>query len=148
MNLAHQKRIAAEMLKCSEKRVWFDAEQLEDISRAITKSDIRGLIAIGAIKEKPIKGISKFRVRHNAAQRRKGRRSGHGSRKGAKGARSPRKRAWITQIRTLRKLLRHLREKELLTSATYQDLYLKSKGGFFRSKAHIKLYMKEHGLLK
>ena len=38
--------------------------------------------------------------------------------------------------------------KEFIEKKTYQKLYLKAKGGFFRNKRHIKLYLEEYGLLK
>ena len=44
--------------------------------------------------------------------------------------------------------MKYLREKEIIEKKVYRDLYLKSKGGFFRSKRHLKLYIDEHGLKK
>jgi len=44
--------------------------------------------------------------------------------------------------------LKDLRDKDLVTKKDYHELYLKSKGGFFRSKRHIKLYLEEHRLIK
>jgi len=148
MNLRLQKRLAADVLKCSEKRVWLDQDRLEDIKEAITKLDIRSLIVDGAIKEKPVKGIAKFRARKLALQKRKGRRKGVGSRKGRKTARLPRKDAWIGRIRMQRRFLKELREKGLVSTADYHSLYRKAKGGFFRSKRHVKLYIEEHRLIK
>ena len=40
MNLNLQKRLAANVIGCSEKRVVFDPSRLEDIKEAITKTDI------------------------------------------------------------------------------------------------------------
>ena len=73
MKLRIQKRLAAQILKCSEKRILFDSSRLDEIKEAITKADIRGLIAIKAITKKPVKGISKVRVRKRKRQRSKGR---------------------------------------------------------------------------
>ena len=70
MMLKLQKRLAADVLGCSEKRVLFDQDRLEDIKEAITKLDIRSLIADGTIREKPIKGISRARARKTALQKR------------------------------------------------------------------------------
>ena len=44
MKVNNQKRLAAQLLKCSEKRIRFDPDKLSDIKEAITKIDIRGLI--------------------------------------------------------------------------------------------------------
>ena len=63
VKLKLQKRLAASILGCSEKRIVFDTDRLEDIKEAITKLDIRSLIADKAIKAKPIKGVSRVRAR-------------------------------------------------------------------------------------
>jgi len=148
MKLKLQKRLAASVLKCSEKRVWLDTSRLEDIKEAITKADIRSLISEGVVKEKLMRGISRGRARKTAIQKRKGRRRGAGSRKGKSTARLPKKLAWIRKIRIQRRLLKALKDKNLITKADYYMLYLKAKGGFFRSKRHIKLYIEEHELIK
>jgi len=148
MKFKVQKRLAAQVLKCSKKRVIFDVDNLEDIKEAITKVDIGSLIKQGVIKERPIKGISKFRTRKNKIQKRKGRQSGAGSRKGKKTARLPKKRIWINKIRIQRRFLKELKDKKVIVTKDYFDLYNKSKGGFFRSKRHIKVYLEEHKLIK
>jgi large subunit ribosomal protein L19e len=148
MKLKLQKRLAAELLKCSKKRISLDTARLDDIKEAITKADIRSLISEGTIKRKPAKNISRGRARKIATQKRKGRRKGLGKRKGKKTARLPKKEAWMDRIRTQRRFLKELKEKGIIPSLTYQQLYMKSKGGFFRSKRHIKLYIEEHDLVK
>lgn len=146
MNLALQKRIAAKILKCSEDRVWFNPSSLEDIKEAITRQDIRLLIKKGAIKKKQKKGISKVRSKKKKLQKKKGRQKGHGSRKGKKTARLPKKEAWMMKIRAQRKVLRMLKEKNLLDEKTYRRLYRKATGGVFRSKKHLMLYINDHNL--
>ena len=147
MKLVVQKRLAAEIMKCSPKRVWFDEEKLADIKEAITRADLKSLINSGLIMEKPQKSISKVRARARKIQKAKGRQKGAGRRKGKKTARLPKKTAWKNKIRVQRELLKSLREKGNITSQVYQKLYSKSKGGFFRSKRHIKIFIKEQGLL-
>ena len=148
MNLSVQKRLAADVLKCSPKRVYFVPERVADIKEAITKADIRGLIAEGLISEKQEKGVSRARAKHKADQRRKGLQRGPGKRKGKKTAIVPRKEAWMAKIRSQRIFLKELREKGLLEQSSFKALYRKSKGGFFRNKRHIKIYMNEHDLVK
>ncbi len=143
-----QKKLASQILKCSKNRIWFDPTSLDEIKEAITKVDVRSLINQGTIKRKPIIGISKFRARKRKEQRKKGRQKGHGSRKGKKTARLPKKKAWIGKIRIQRIFLRSLRDKKLIDVATYRSLYRKCSGGFFRSKRHIKVYIEEHELIK
>ena len=144
--LKTQKRIAASVLKCSPKKVTFDVTRLSDIKEAITKEDIKTLIKDGLIKRIRSNEQSRVRARVRAVQRSKGRQRNAGSRKGRATARLPRKRKWIGKIRRQRELLSELRENKSLLQKDYRDLYRKSKGGFFRSKRHIELYITEHGL--
>jgi len=142
-----QKRLAAQILKCSSKRIRLDKDRMEDIKKAITKADIKSLIAEKAIKRKPIKGISKFRIRKRKEQKRKGRHRGYGSRKGTKNLRLGKKRRWINLVRAQRVLLRSLKDKGLINKKSYRELYLKVNSGFFRNRRHIKLYIEEQNLL-
>lgn len=148
MKLKVQKRLAAAVLKCSPKRVWFDEERLSDIKESITKQDLKGLIAEGTIRLKPVKSISQGRARKKKIQKSKGLQKGHGSRKGSSHAGNPKKTEWMKKIRVQRRFIKLLREKQLVDRKTYQQLYLKAKGGFFRSKRHIKIYLDEHNLVK
>lgn len=143
-----QKRIASEILKCSQKRVHFDPDKASDVKEAITKADIRGLIKQGIIKAKPVKGVSRVRSRKIKVQKRKGRQKGSGSRKGKFSARAKPKKVWMNTVRAQRKFLKDLKSKDLLVPGGFWDLYRKSKGGFFRSVRHIKIYMSEKGLVK
>jgi large subunit ribosomal protein L19e len=148
MNLSSKKRIAAQLLKCGEHRVKFDTSELQSIKEAITKSDIRALIKDKTIKKKKETGVSRSRARKILKQKRKGRRSGPGRKSGTHKARLPKKVEWMNKIRTIRDLLKNLREKDVINPKTYRSLYLKSKGGFFRSRRHVKLYIEEHSLGK
>ncbi len=143
MKLDNQKRLAAQILKCSEKRIKFDPDRLSDIKESITKADIRNLIKDKAIIKIAITGVSGVRTRKRLIQRRKGKQKGPGSRKGSRGARIPRKREWMNRIKAQRGLLKRLKDKKIIDKKLYRDLYLKAKGGFFRSKRHIRLYLEE-----
>lgn len=148
MKLKLQKRIAADVLKCSPYRVSFNTEKLSEIKEAITKSDIRGLVKRKIISEKPVKGIAKFRARKIKAQKRKGRQRGVGSRKGKTTARENPKKSWMNRIRAQRKFLQELKTKGLITTRDFGLLYNKAKGGFFRSTRHIKIYATEQSMFK
>lgn len=148
MRLTVQRRLAASIMGCSEKRVWFDTERLSEIKESITKADIRSLIIKGLVQERPKKNISRGRANEHQAQRRKGRRRGQGSREGTRKARLPKKEVWVNSIRKQRAFLKTLREGKHLSTTDYQALYRKAKGGFFRSKRHVKLYLEEHGMVK
>lgn len=148
MQLKIQKRLAAQILKSSKNDIWLDSNRLDEIKEAITKADIKSLIKDKAIKAKKIRGISRYRARKRNLQKSKGRRRGPGSLKGSKGARLSKKRGWINHIRVQRVFLQNLRDKGVIDKSSYRPLYMKSKGGFFRSKRHIKIYMQEHGIIK
>ena len=148
MRITVQRRLAASILKCSPKRIWFDQDKLDEIKESITKQDIKSLIAAGTVRMKPEKGVSRGRARHIMRQKSKGLRKGSGSRKGKKTARLSKKEGWMKKVRIQRGFLKELKAKALLTTANFRQLYRKSKGGFFRSKRHIKLYLDEHQLVK
>ena len=148
MKLKIQKRLAAQILKSSKSNIWLDSGRLDEIKEAITKADVKSLIKDKAIKGKKIRGISRFRIRHANKQKSKGRRKGPGSKKSGVNARISKKRRWINHVRTQRSLLKHLRDKKVIEKSSYRLLYMKSKGGFFRSKRHLKMYMEEQGIIK
>ena len=147
-DLRNQKRMAAELLKCGVNRVWMDQDRLEEIAKAVTKEDIRLLIKGKAIKGRQIKGISSGRKKYAEKQKEKGRRRGHGSRKGAKYARLPKKERWIKTIRPIRTYLRSLRDEKQIDKTTYRRYYRKAKGGEFRSKHHLRTHMVSDGIIK
>ncbi|MBP2172115.1 50S ribosomal protein L19e [Methanococcus voltae] len=147
MDVSTQRRIAANILDCGIDRVWVDPENLEKVKLAITKDDIRALVKDGIIVKKQEKGISSARKKKIQEQKRKGKRKGQGSRKGAKGARTPKKEKWMNTIRPLRRMLKEMREDEKIERTQYRKLYRMAKGGAFRSRNHMKLYMKDHGIL-
>jgi len=146
MDLKLQKRIAAKILKCSPQRVKFQEGALEEIKEAITRMDIKRLISRGIIYKEQAKGISSVRKKKNKEQKKKGRRKGPGSRKGKKTARMPKKEAWMMRVRAQRKLIKILKQEEYIDAKTYRLLYRKIKGGTFRSKRHVLLYIHDHEL--
>lgn len=143
-----KKILAAKILKTSKKKVKFAADALEDIKKAITRSDMRGFIAVKSISSSRSNQHSRAGARKIKVQKKKGRRKGKGSKKGAKYSVVSRKQSWVSRIRVQRDFLKMLREKELISKKDYRILYGKSKGGFFRNKRHIKLYLTEHHLIK
>jgi len=140
-DLRNQRRMASDILKCGNKRVWMDHDRIDEIAKAVTKDDVRILINGKAIKSKQIKSISKGRKRYVAQQKQKGRRKGHGSRKGAKYARKTKKEKWIQTIRPIRAYLKQLRDEEKITANIYRKYYSKAKGGEFRSKQHLESHL-------
>jgi large subunit ribosomal protein L19e len=148
MNLKNQRRVAAQLLKCGENRVWIDPNRSEDVSDAITRGDVRTLIFSGAVAAKQKKGISRARTNYVKAQKAKGRRRGQGSRRGRKGARKPSKEVWMQTIRPIRRKLKELRDSGKIDTSTYREYYLKAKGGVFKSRPHLESHLKAEGILK
>jgi large subunit ribosomal protein L19e len=147
-DLRNQRRMAASILKCGINRVWMDHDRIDEIAKSVTKDDIRILIKGKAIKSRQMKGISRGRKKFNSKQKKKGRRRGQGSRKGAKYARFPRKKQWISTIRPIRIFLRSLRDDNKISKNYYRKYYRKSKGGEFRNKHHLRSHLISDGIMK
>ena len=147
-NLSLQKRLAAEILGVGESRIWIDPEAIDTVVDAITREEIRRLIHDGVIKVKPVHGNSRARWRIRHEQRKKGRRRGHGKRKGYKSARLDPKRDWMNRIRKMRRFLRYLRDHNIIDRRTYRRLYRLAKGGMFKNLSSLKHYLKEHGIVE
>jgi large subunit ribosomal protein L19e len=120
MDLKYQKRVAAELLKCGESRVWIDPNRAEDVADAITRSD----------------------------QKAKGRRRGQGSRRGRKHARKPSKETWMQAIRPIRRRLRELRDGGTIDTGTYRKYYMQAKGGVFKNRSHLDSHLRSEGVIK
>ena len=121
-------------------------ENIDDVDTAITREEIRKLIHEGIIKPLPKRGVSRGRARVVHAKKKKGRRSGPGSRTGSPRARVSRKEAWMSKIRALRKKLRELKTSRIITESNYRKLYKMAKSGRFVSVADLVRYLKAHEL--
>jgi large subunit ribosomal protein L19e len=148
MNVTAQKRMASEILKCGLHRVYIEPNYVDEVNMAITREDIRNLIQQGIIKKRQKIGISKYRTNLNRLRKKRGRARGFGKRKGVAGARHPSKRAWINTIRPLRRELKQLRDTGKIERKVYRKMYLRAKGGSFKSVATLQRYLKEQKLIK
>lgn len=147
MSLRTQRRLASSIMKVGENRVWIDPTRTDDASLAIRREDVKKLINEGAIRALPKTGVSKGRARMLHIKKKKGLRRGPGSRKGAKHAIIPKKKAWMLMVRRLRAYSRGLRSRKLINQKTYRMIYRMTKGAFFKSTAQIDSYLDEHKLL-
>lgn len=149
-NFTIQRKLAAKVMKCGVKRVWIadNPSVHEKVEEAVTRDDIRELVRFNGIQKIQKKGVSRGRARATADQKKKGRRKGHGSRKGAKNARTPKKRLWINTIRPIREELRTLRDDGRIDRSAYRKYYMRSKGGMFRSRAHLRSHLVSDGVLR
>ncbi|MEM3437185.1 MAG: 50S ribosomal protein L19e [Nitrososphaerales archaeon] len=137
MNVSNKKAMAAKVLNVGISRVRIDPNNLERVADAITRDDIRNLIKEGIIWVEPAKGVSRGRAKKKKVQKKK-RGRGSGSKKGAIGARLPRKRLWVTKVRAMRSYLKKAKEKGDITSDMFNKIYLQIKGGQIRSIKHLK----------
>lgn len=145
-SLKSQRRLAAEILKVGQGRVWIDPNRTEDVEAAITREEIKKLIHEGVIKPLKEKGVSRARAKVLHEKRKKGLRSGPGSRSGASKAKISKKEAWMKRIRPLRRRLRELKEEKVITENTYRKAYIMAKSGRFSSAADMERYLKAHDL--
>jgi large subunit ribosomal protein L19e len=104
-----QKRLAASVLKCGKRRVWLDPNEVNEISMANSRHNIRNLIKDGYVMKKPEAIHSRARVLKRNEAKRKGRHTGTGKRRGTRNARLPFKVLWMRRMRVLRRLLRKYR---------------------------------------
>ena len=145
-SLKSQRRLAAQILKVGQNRVWINPERTEDAEAAMTREEIRKLIHEDVIKPLPEKGVSRARARILHEKKKKRRRSGPGSRSGSAHAKISKKEAWMSKIRALRKRLRELKTGRIITESTYRKLYKMASSGRFASVAELERYLKTHEL--
>jgi large subunit ribosomal protein L19e len=144
--LKSQRRLAAQILKVGQNRVWISPENIDDAEAAMTREEIKKLIHEGVIKRLPERGVSRSRARVLHMKKRKGRRRGPGSRSGSNRAKISKKEAWMGKIRALRKRLRTLKTKRVITESTYRELYRMARSGRFQSVADLERHLKTHEL--
>jgi large subunit ribosomal protein L19e len=143
MSLRSQRRLAAEILKVGQNRVWIDPERIDEVETAITREEIRKLIHEKAIQPTSKKGISRSRARILHEKRKKGLRRGPGSRSKPKVSK---KEIWMKKIRALRRRLKVLKEKRIITQPTYGQFYRMAGSGVFESIAELERQIKAKGL--
>ena len=141
-NLSGQRRLASQILKVGQNRVWIDPERIDDVDGAITREEIRKLIHEKVIASLPEKGVSRSRAKTIRGKKRLGRRSGIGSVTGAGYAKVTQKDAWMIRIRSLRRKLRELKASRVIAEATYTQYYRMAGSGRFQSIAEMERNLK------
>ena len=134
--------MASQILKAGVNRVKIDPERIDRLEDAITKENIKGLINEGIIWAERAKGISRGRVKIRKAHEKK-RGKGSGSKKGAKGARQPKKKLYMSKVRAMRNHLKYIKGKGYITNEMFKKLYSQVKGRQIRNVKHLKAHIKQ-----
>jgi len=141
-NLSGQRRLAAQILKVGQNRVWIDPARIDEVDGAITREEVRKLIHEKVIVSLPEKRVSRSRAKIIRSKKRLGRRSGPGSITGAGYAKITQKQAWMIRIRSLRRKLRELKASRVIIESTYTQYYRMAGSGRFQSIADMERNLK------
>ncbi len=143
MELKKAKEHSAKILKVGVGRIHISEEGSEKVKDAMTKMDVRQLIAERIIKKRGPNHQSKSKARKLKEKRKKGRKKGKGKRKGTLKARTEGKRKWIKNVRAQRRQLKELKKNnpEAVKEKGYRLIYKKIKGNFFKGKKYVKNYI-------
>lgn len=145
MSVKLTRRIASEMLDRGESKVRIKPDAVADAKKAITREDVRALIKNGsiyAIKEKHNMSAYSKVLRE---KRHKGRRRGHGRRKGSADARGGII-EYKKKIRGQRRVLRALKDEKIIDNVKFKQYYALVKGGNFATKASLVSHIKNEGI--
>ncbi len=127
MKLERKKALVARTLGVGKKRVTFNNERLSEVKEAITKQDIKDLLASGAISIKEMKG-------RKAIVKSKGRRRAGSVRKKIKRS----KEKYMTLTRKFRSHLKILKSKGKISQEEYLKLRREIRASMFKDLSHFK----------
>ncbi len=126
-NLTSRRELAAKTFNVGKNKIFFENSRISEVKEAITKQDMRDLLADGAI-----------RIRENSGRKQKPERR---TRKGPgkiKMTIGTRKTDYMILTRKFRRYVKELRNQGKLDKEKYYDLRKKIKSKMFKDKAHLK----------
>jgi large subunit ribosomal protein L19e len=141
VNLRKKRELIARMMGLGVNRVRFEPDKLDDVADAITRENMQSLIKNGTVWTVKVKGTSRARAEKKLNTRRK-RGVGAGSKKGKKSARSGKKEVYVKKVRSLRRNLKLLKDRNEITRSVYWLIYKKVNGGQVRSLSHLRELIK------
>jgi large subunit ribosomal protein L19e len=142
VNLKKKRELVARILGIGANRVRFEPDKLDDIADSITREDLRSLVKRGTIWTTKVKGTSRGRAKTKQAIRKKSG-LGPGSKKGKKTARTGKKSAYVTKIRSMRYHLKVMKDRNEINRQTYWLIYKRVDGGQVRSVSHLRDIVKQ-----
>lgn len=137
VNLRLQRRLASSILGIGKQRVWMDPNEVNEIALANSRKAVVKLIKDSFIIKKKVQMHSRQRARLRAEEKRKGRHTGLGKRRGTASVRMPQKVLWVRRQRTLRRLLVKYRDAKKIDKHLYHELYLACKASQYKSKKNL-----------
>ncbi len=143
MKLEKAKVLAAQIMKTGVTKIYLDPTKSAKIKEAMTKDDVRGLIAERVVKKRQDNYQSKGKARILKEKKQKGRKRGKGKRKGSKKTRTEKKKTWISKVRAQRRTLKELKTSNpsAVKEKGYSNIYRKIKGNYFKGKKYLKEYI-------
>ena len=148
MAISTVRRIAAKLLGTGESRIRIKPEEVKRAEEALTTDDVRQLLREGIVWAVRVKGVPRIRAKIKHVKKSKGRRSGSGSKKGAKYSRISRKEQWKLKTRAQRRLLKGLKDSNRLNEGVYRNAYRMLKGNAWRNSAAMLAHFKDVKWLK
>lgn len=136
MKLENKKSLVARTLGVGKDRIVFNSERLAEIKEAITKQDIKDLLADKAISIKLVNGRSKN------IKRKTRRRPGSIKKKVKNG-----KTAYVILTRKLRKHLANLKSRDNISLEDYRNLRKQVRASEFKSLSNMKERIVEYANL-